>query len=371
MKNGNNKNMKMTNYRKLFVWIFPIFILLVISILSLYGASFIASAFENHYKKQIIWIFLSLLIGIIVFFIDFNFFKKISPYIYIIGTVSLILVLIFGKEINGARAWFKIGPITLQPSELFKFFYLIYLAKICENKKSKSKRLKILTVATVPMILIFIEPDTGVVLLYIFLTLGVILSTKVISNKHIIIFTIISIFLSVSFFSLYIFQEYLFVKIFGTSFFYRIDRLLMFKNSSSYQLENALIGIGSSGLFGHGIYSTKIYIPEATTDFIFALSICNFGLIGGSIIILSYFWIFSNLIKTYLKTNKLFIKGIIGGTIFMMLVQVFEHIFMNMGLTPITGITLPFLSYGGSSLISYVLIFSFILKITTNNSSYN
>jgi len=145
----------------------------------------------------------------------------------------------------------------------------------------------------------------------------------------------------------------------------------MFKNSSSYQLENALIGIGSSGLFGHGIYSTKIYIPEATTDFIFALSICNFGLIGGSIIILSYFWIFSNLIKTYLKTNKLFIKGIIGGTIFMMLVQVFEHIFMNMGLTPITGITLPFLSYGGSSLISYVLIFSFILKITTNNSSYN
>lgn len=363
--------MKNAKTRKLLLWITPIVLLLIISILSLYGASFVTNTYQNHYKKQIIWIILSFFMSFFIFIVDINFLKKISVYTYIAGVLSLILVLLFGKEINGARAWFKIGPFTLQPSELFKFFYLIFLAKICEKDNQKHTILKLILISAIPMILIFLEPDTGVVLLYVFLTLGVILSTKCLNKKNIILIISIIILFCSSFFVLYFNYQELFVKIFGTSFFYRIDRLMMFKNSSSYQLENALIGIGSSGLFGHGITNPKIYIPEATTDFAFSLSICNFGLIGGIIVLLCYFLIFNILIKSYNRTSKKFNRIIIGGTLSMMLMQVFEHIFMNIGLTPITGITLPFLSYGGSSLVSYALIFSLIIKITTNNSSYN
>ena len=143
-----------------------------------------------------------------------------------------------------------------------------------------------------------------------------------------------------------------------------------FKNNSSYQLSNALIGLGSSGTFGFGIRNSKIYVPELITDFVFDLTIFNFGYMMGICLILVYTFL---LLKVFFKTNTndLFYKAFSLSSFFLLLYQITEHIFMNIGLTPITGITLPFLSYGGSSLISYFLIFGVFLKITTNSSSYS
>ena len=220
--------------------------------------------------------------------------------------------------------------------------------------------LKTFFIVLIPSILTFLEPDTGCVLFYIIIYIFMIFFKKI--NKWwyfsggILILLIGGLFLS-----FYFFQQDLFIDIFGTSFFYRMDRVINFMNNSGYQLENALVGIGSGGLFGLGINNFHIYFPEAPTDFIFALILTNMGLIGGLIVLCVYLYLDILLINDIKRVNgykKYFIVGLLG----IFLYQQFEHIMMNLGLVPITGITLPFLSYGGSSLISYFILIGIVLN---------
>lgn len=164
---------------------------------------------------------------------------------------------------------------------------------------------------------------------------------------------------------IYFVNEELFVKLFGTSFYYRLERLFMWKDGVGLQLENAISAIGSSGLFGHGFKKTPIYFPEAATDFIFAVFASNFGLLGVSIL-LSLFVLFDYYIISLMKKkNNNQSKYILAGIIGMLLFQQIQNIGMTIGLLPITGITLPFISYGGSSLISYMIIIGIIINIAS------
>ena len=149
-----------------------------------------------------------------------------------------------------------------------------------------------------------------------------------------------------------------------------MERLVDFKNNTSYQLSNALIGLGASGILGFGIKSSKIYVPELITDFAFDLTTFNFGYMMGISICLVYTFL---LLKVFSKTStkNTFYKTFYSASFALLLYQVTEHIFMNLGLAPITGITLPFLSYGGSSLVSYFMIFALLLKKATNSSSHS
>jgi cell division protein FtsW (lipid II flippase) len=156
---------------------------------------------------------------------------------------------------------------------------------------------------------------------------------------------------------------------FGTNFFYRMDRLIDFKNGSGMQLTNAMAATGSAGLFGHGFAKTPIYFPEPQTDFIFSVFASNFGFLASIILILIILYFDLNLIKISFKCNfqnKLIISGILS----MLLFGQIQNIGMNIALLPITGITLPFISYGGSSLISYMIILGIILNIINKESSY-
>lgn len=346
----------------------PIAILLILSLLNMQGASYISSLYNKNFERQALWILIGVLIMYVTYKTDLNILLKCSTLFYILGCISLLLVLFFGKNVNGANSWFKMGPVSFQPSELFKIFYILFLANIIDKDKSGGVKLlfKILFFTFIPCILIFLEPDTGVVLMYLLMMLGFLLSSKV-KSKHIIISTSLGVACVGAFLLLYFLQSDAFIKIFGTSFFYRIDRLLTFKNSSSYQLNNALIGIGAAGPFGFGLTNAKIYIPEVTTDFVFALSICNFGYLMGIFIVCVYSFLLLQVFRQIDKTKKRINKCIISSIFYMMLFQVGEHILMNIGLTPITGITLPFLSYGGSSLISYFMLFGLILNITSKN----
>ena len=154
----------------------------------------------------------------------------------------------------------------------------------------------------------------------------------------------------------------IFISIFGDNFFYRIDRLLDFKNGSGMQLTNALAASGSAGLFGYGFKNTPIYFPEPHTDFIFSIFLSNFGFIPSILFLLLiiYFDIQIILItKTSNKQDTLIISGILSILLFGQI----QNIGMNIGLLPITGIPLPFISYGGSSLISYMITIGIILNI--------
>lgn len=338
----------------------------------MYGAKYISSMYDNNLIKQGLWIVLGLCIMWTFSKLNFNLLIKYSGVLYVLGTMSLVAVLFLGVNVNGATSWFKIGPFSFQPSELFKVFYLLYMSKVITDSPTKGFALfsKILFLTFIPCVLIFLEPDTGVVIMYLLLMFGLMWGSGIKKRYPLLLIGTGLIFL-VGFVSLYFLNGDLFTDIFGVSFFYRMDRLLSFKNVSSYQLNNALIGVGASGLFGFGLQHKKMYIPEVTTDFVFDLTILNFGIIGGIFIAIIYAHILWKLFASANSAKNTTEKTILYGTAFMMSFQVVEHIFMNLGLTPITGITLPFLSYGGSSLLSYFLLFGIVLKITTNNSSYN
>ena len=359
-------------FRKNFSLLIPILLLIVISLLNMYGASYTSGLYDSALLRQSLWVLIGFFSMYMIYRMNMNFLLKYSDIFYWLGCLLLALVLFFGARVNGAASWFKIGPVSFQPSEIFKFFYLLHLAKIVKEHKKSGLILflKILTLTFIPCILIFLEPDTGVVLMYILMMFGIIFASNI-DKKYPLFLISVGLIAIVLFFGLYFLNGDLFTRIFGLSFFYRMDRLLSFKNVSSYQLRQALIGVGASGLFGFGLTHKKMYIPEATTDFVFDLTILNFGLLVGIVVVTIYASIIWMLSKNLKNSRRELDKCIISGTLFMTIFQVFEHILMNLGLTPITGITLPFLSYGGSSLLSYFLIFGLILKITTNSSSYN
>ena len=167
----------------------------------------------------------------------------------------------------------------------------------------------------------------------------------------------------------YFFNENLFISLFGNGFFLRVNRLLDWSNKSGYQLENSLISIGSAGLIGHG-FNLDIYFPEPQTDFIFAVYSSCFGLVGSLILLflIAYFDIHLILLAKNEKNSidKYIIVGIVG----MLVYQQFQNIGMTFGIMPITGITLPFISYGGSSLISYMIMLGLIFNIYNKNHKY-
>ena len=169
---------------------------------------------------------------------------------------------------------------------------------------------------------------------------------------------------------LYFLKEKLFIKLFGTNLFYRFNRIFDWKSGSGLQLENAMAAIGSAGVFGHGFNKTPIYFPEAGTDFIFAVYASNFGLLGVIILLTLIVYFDSQIIllakRKLVDTDKYILAGILG----MLLFQQVQNIGMTVGLLPITGITLPFISYGGSSLLSYMVIVGIILNISMEKARH-
>lgn len=168
----------------------------------------------------------------------------------------------------------------------------------------------------------------------------------------------------------YFINQDLFVKIFGTSFFLRVDRLLDWSSKSGYQLENGLAAIGAGGTVGVGIKNTPLYFPEAQTDFVFAVYASNFGFVGSMFLILLLLFFDIKLIQIAIKNRSNKNKYVIAGIVGMLIYQQIQNIGMTIGLMPITGITLPFISYGGSSLLSYMLIAGIIFNISNESLRY-
>lgn len=218
----------------------------------------------------------------------------------------------------------------------------------------------------IPSILTFLQPDTGVVLIYLLITLIMLFISGIRYRWFIMLFTICIIVLA-TILGLYFLDTDLFIEIFGTSFFLRVDRLLDWSSKSGYQLERGMSAIGSGGLLGIGYNHTPIYFPEPQTDFIFAVFSSNFGFLGSILLfgLLLYFDI--RLILLALKSKDKTSKYIISGIVAMLIYQQFQNIGMTYGVIPITGITLPFISYGGSSLLSYMLMLGILLNIANEN----
>ena len=356
-----------------------LFVFITISLITIYSSQ---SLISNHTLaiKQLLWYIAGFILIYFIMFIGNDYIYKNYNIWYIIGVVSLLLLLLFAPEINNAKCWFSIpGLGTIQPSEFMKIIYIIVLANIITKfnneypnptvKEEFNFLIKVVITFSIPAILTFLQPDTGVVLIYLLITIIMLFVSGIRYRWFIILFSILFIIIGIVV-GLYFINTDLFVKIFGTDFFLRIDRLLDWSSSSGYQLENGIASIGSGGLLGMGFNNTPIYFPEPQTDFIFAVYANNFGFIGSlSLIILMLLFdiklIFIAIRNTNL-TNKFVISGIVG----MLIYQQLQNIGMTFGLMPITGITLPFISYGGSSLLSYMIMMGIIFNISNQNLRY-
>ena len=365
--------MKLKDF-KIDKWLLIIVILFsIISTLTIGSAQILINR-TDLMTKQIMWYAIGFVLIFIVMKIKNDFFIKYTWIFYIIGIILLGLLLIFGTPVNNAKCWFTIPGIgTFQPSEFVKIILIITLATMINkfNTEYKNPRcidefifiIKIIFIILIPSLLTFLQPDTGVVLIYLLITFIMLFISGIRYRWFVLAITLLVLVIG-SVVTIYFIDKDLFIKIFGTSFFLRIDRLLDWSSSSGYQLENGLAAIGSGGILGYGINNTPIYFPEPQTDFIFAVYASNFGFIGSSILILLIAIFDIKLILLALKTKKNINKYIISGILGMLIYQQVQNIGMTIGLLPITVITLPFISYGGSSLLSYMLMLGFIFNIS-------
>ena len=343
----------------------------IISLISIYSASmYLSKTLGNLVLKQTMWYAVGILFIFIIYKLKISFFIKISPYIYLFNVILLLGLLFVGPVINGSRCWYIIEGIgSFQPSEFMKISLVLIEAYIIDKFSSKEKNTKnefklitlIFIVFLIPSILTFLEPDTGAVIIYFIITL-LMLFISGIRLRWFIIGISTLIIVVASFLIFFFLKQDLFIKIFGSDFFYRIDRVINWQNGSGMQLENSLAAIGSSGILGHGFNKTPLYFPEAGTDFIFSVYASNFGLIGSCIFILLVMIFDIHLIKVGMSSKNIY-KYIISGILGIFIYQQIQNISMTLGLLPITGITLQFISYGGSSLLSYMILIGFVMSI--------
>lgn len=288
----------------------------------------------------------------------------------------------FAKNINGATCWYVIKGIgSFQPSEFMKIILLLLLSKVIKEHnattihtfKNDFKLLQRVAMITIPpCLLIFLQNDAGVTLI-ILISIIFILYAGNLKKEWFIILTfsiIIIIFLALYMYFYHPTVFSLFVKDYRLHRFYGWLQPEKNYHGHGFQLFNALLSYGSASFFGHGYQSKLMVYPEPQTDFIFAVILQSFGFIGGFITISCILLLDIKILKIALKTpqtkSRYFLIGLFGLLFF----QQFWNIAMILGLLPITGITLPFISYGGSSLLSYMLAMGIVFSIENTNKEH-
>ncbi len=346
-------------------------LLIVALILSAIGLVALFSATQeteyDEFKKQIIWLIVSIVAMVIVMCIDYEFLVKISPISYGIIIILLIGVL-FTEPINGATSWFDIGSFSLQPGEFAKIFVILFLAFVISKIQSRYKEdinkptrlLLILVTVGIPILLIILEPDYGTAAAFI-VALAIILFTSGINKKYIIA-TFIIIIVSVPLLYNFVLPEH------------AKERIDIFLNPESdprgagYNIIQSKLAIGAGGLTGMGLLKgnqTQLgFLYPKTTDFIYSVIGEEMGFVVAGTIIILYVYFITKILYVA-KTAKDDIGSIIAsGIAGIFIFHVLENIGMVMGLLPITGVPLPFVSYGGSSMITNFIMLGILLNIS-------
>ena len=347
---------------------------LIISIIALtvLGIFIIGSANEYNQSRQIIGLILGIIVMFVMCFVDYEFIVRFHWIIYAAVQILLILVLIFGEDVGGARRWIEFG-IRFQPSELGKILLILFFASFFAEKEDEINNpvniIKIAVLAALPLALIEKEPDlsTTIVTTLIICTM---LFVAGISYKLVaiaigtVIPGILLLLFAISQDGQSILDEYQGMRILA---WLKPEKY----PASAYQQQNSIMAIGSGQIFGKGLYNDSFnsvkngnYISEPHTDFIFAVFASNFGFVGVLVLLTIIIYFDINIIR--LARRKIYDtdKYILTGIVSMLLFQQIQNIGMTIGLLPITGITLPFISYGGSSLLSYMIMIGIILNIS-------
>ena len=375
------------------ILLITIIILCLFGLLMIYSSSSIWANYKfndsfHYLKYQGIFFIIGLFLMVLISKIDVVIYYKYSNQILLVSLILLVLVLIpgIGSVRNGSRSWFGIGSLGIQPSEAAKISLIIFTSKYLANNRDyisnffkgvipilsilflffglimlqpdlKKGILPILIVTIIVFLLIMLEPDLGTGLI-LFTSIIAIFFISGVSNKFFIIggiFGIIGVIL------LIIIAPY------------RMDRISAFINpwkdelGTGFQIIQSLYAIGPGGLLGSGYLNSiqkNFYLPEPQTDFIFSIICEEFGVVGAIIIVLLFGILFYRGILIATKTDDLFSKYLAFGITFQLLFQTIMNLCVVVGLIPVTGVTLPFISYGGSSLLISMASMGILLNIS-------
>jgi len=357
-----NKSMEIT----LFI---SVILISIFGVIMIYSSSYIWAEYKytdpyKYLKNQGLFLIIGIILMLIVSKINYKKYFKYANKILFSCIVLLILVLIpgVGTVRNGSRSWFGIGSFGIQPSEFAKLGLIIFTSKYLSNNPSSMKNFKkgvlpILIITLSIFGIIMLQPDFG--------------------TGTIIVMTIIGL-LFVAGLDIKIFLKFGIVGIVGVVALiliapYRLKRILSFLDpwsdplGSGFQIIQSLYSIGPGGLFGLGFGNSiqkHFYLPEPQTDFIFSIISEEFGFMGVLIITFFFIIIFYNCLKISMKCNDLFGKYLSFGITFGLIFQSILNLSVVVGLIPVTGVTLPFLSYGGSSLLITMVSIGIILNIS-------
>lgn len=342
-------------------------LLLFLGLLMIYSTTLESDS--NLLLRQIIFVIGGFVGMIVLAFYDYRNFKKITPWLYLFMVLALVTVWLAGPTIRGSARWIDLGFFRFQPAEFAKLIMVIVTAKYLDQAREKIKAFRYVFLAliyiSIPAALILIEPDLGSAMILLFTWFAMLMFSRI-NKKHLV--ALLAVFILLSFFSWsYVLQDY------------QKQRLYTFLDphqdpqGQGYNVLQSIIAVGSGEIFGRGLgrglQSQLKFLPERQTDFIFASTAEELGFLGSIFILGLYLLLFIRFLKIIIHSRDNFGMYLGTGILFMLLIQVVINIGMNIGILPVTGIPLPLLSYGGSSLITTFLALGIIQSIVARQKA--
>lgn len=317
-------------------------------------------------KRHLLNLLLGLVLCVAASQISHRLVRAYAPIVYVFSLIGLVAVLLVGTVVNGAKSWIAVAGFTIQPAEFVKVAIIVISATLLAEKRDAENQplhlivVAALAVAAVPVLLILLQPDLGTVLM-ILATLFAILAVSGVSRWWLIGLVGSAVGLVGLIVALGVLEQY------------QIDRFTAFLNPDadplgvSYNVRQAEIAIGSGGWFGNGLFqgsqTAGQFVPEQRTDFIFSVAGEELGFFGSALILLLMLFIAWRLIRIATRANDLFGRLVAVGMASWIAIQGFQNIGMNLELLPVTGVPLPFVSYGGSSMMALWLGIGVILNL--------
>lgn len=323
----------------------------------------------NYVKRQAVNFLVGVAAFLIIIIFDYSFFKLVIKYAYV-ANVALLLVLFTVEKTRGISGWFVFEAIdrAIQPAELCKICIIVFLAKIVSEGMDRDHgRLRsfksiifALGICGLPTVLVMLQPDFGTAFVYLCILIFILFIARIGWGYIIAAAGALAVGLPLAYFFVMSDEQK-----------YRIDVFLdpsLDLSNAGYNVFQSKVAIGSGQLYGKGYFSSGTlaqlrFVPERHTDFIFAGIVEGLGFIGGTLIILLYFLLVFRMLWIAFKAKDNFGTCLVAGVIGMLLAHVFENIGMTMGLMPVTGIPLPFLSYGGSNLLTNMIAIGIVENV--------
>ncbi len=338
---------------------------------AIYSATLQSESVYLHelYARQSAWVFFSLVVMAVVIRVDYRVIERFAYLLFFLGIISLVMVEISGKTVGGSQRWLSMGGFNLQPSELVKVIVIIACARILDDMDKDGgltliDLLKPAILISIPFMIVATQPDLGTAIIYFIILAGIAFINGVHRNTLVGMASALAFLAPVAWYLLKPYQK---------------TRILTLLNPEAdpmgrgYHIIQSKIAVGSGGLWGKGIFNgtqSKLnFLPEKHTDFIFSVVAEEVGFFGSMLLIALFFFLVMRIIDTAIHSKDKFGSLIAGGVATMFSFNIIYNIGMTLGLFPIVGVPLPFISYGGSSLLTNFVAIGLVLNISMRRFS--